>query len=75
MSRSTNGCGSRWRGRLLRAAPDLPPWIDHAELAHAQEQGYLVLRKPVSPVELHAVLAQWLGPQKNQSKQPSALYQ
>jgi len=34
-----------------------------------------VLRKPVSPVELQAVLAQWLGQQKNQSKQPSALYQ
>jgi hypothetical protein len=44
-------------------------------LQDAEDEGYLVLRKPVSPVELHAVLAQWLGPQKNQSKQPSALDQ
>ena len=48
---------------------------DSPALRQAEEEGYLVLRKPVSPVELHAVLAQWLGQQKNQSKQPSARYQ
>ena len=44
-------------------------------LQDAEDEGYLVLRKPVNPVELQAVLAQWLGPQKNRSKQASALYQ
>lgn len=30
-------------------------------LQDAEDEGYLVLRKPVNPAELHAVLAQWLG--------------
>ncbi len=36
--------------------------LDSAELAHAQEQGYLVLRKPVETAELQAVLGCWLPP-------------
>lgn len=35
--------------------------LDSAELALAEEQGYLVLRKPVEPVELQAVLGHWLS--------------
>ena len=57
------------RGAMVSGEHNAPALQD------AEDEGYLVLRKPVSPVELHAVLAQWLGPQKNQSKQPSALYQ
>ncbi|NCT88951.1 hybrid sensor histidine kinase/response regulator [Stenotrophomonas acidaminiphila] len=34
--------------------------LDSAELADAQEQGYLVLRKPVETAELQAVLGYWL---------------
>ncbi len=36
--------------------------LDSGELAHAQEQGYLVLRKPVETAELQAVLGCWLPP-------------
>src|SRR3989344_2084461 len=57
------------RGAMVSGEHNAPALQD------AEDEGYLVLRKPVSPVELHAVLAQWLGQQKNQSKQPSALYQ
>lgn len=34
--------------------------LDSPELAEAEEQGYLVLRKPVEPTELQAVLGHWL---------------
>lgn len=34
--------------------------LDSPELVEAEEQGYLLLRKPVEPEELHVVLAQWL---------------
>ncbi len=34
--------------------------LDSPELAKAEEQGYLVLRKPVEPAELQAVLGHWL---------------
>lgn len=36
--------------------------LDAKELAEAEEQGYLVLRKPVEPAELQAVLERWLAP-------------
>lgn len=36
--------------------------LDSPELADAAEQGYLVLRKPVEPETLQAVLGQWLTP-------------
>lgn len=36
--------------------------LDSPELADAEEQGYLVLRKPVEPDALQAVLGQWLSP-------------
>jgi len=32
-----------------------------AELTRAEEDGYLVLRKPLDPTTLHGVLAQWLA--------------
>jgi len=32
-----------------------------AALAQAEEEGYLVFRKPLAPAELHAVLARWFG--------------
>jgi DNA-binding NtrC family response regulator len=35
--------------------------LDSAELAVAEEQGYLVLRKPVEPTDLQAVLGHWLS--------------
>ena len=35
---------------------------DSPELLAAEEQGYLVLRKPVEPLELQAVLGHWLAP-------------
>lgn len=35
--------------------------LDSPELAEAEEQGYLVLRKPVEPEALEAVLDQWLS--------------
>jgi hypothetical protein len=38
---------------------------DSPELQTAQDEGYLVLRKPVDVDELHAVLSQWLRPEKN----------
>ena len=34
---------------------------DSPELLAAEEQGYLVLRKPVEPLELQAVLGHWLA--------------
>ncbi len=39
-------------------------------LQEAEDEGYLVLRKPVNPVELHAVLAQWLAQNKINQKSP-----
>ena len=37
--------------------------LHSAELARAEEEGYLVLRKPLDPVALHTLLAHWLdGP-------------
>ncbi|MBV7541075.1 ATP-binding protein [Acidovorax sp. sic0104] len=42
-------------------------------LREAEDEGYLVLRKPVNPAELHAVLARWLERSENRQKQPSAL--
>ena len=42
-------------------------------LREAEDEGYLVLRKPVNPAELHAVLAQWLARSDNPQEQPSAL--
>lgn len=35
--------------------------LDSTELAVAEEQGYLVLRKPVDPLALQAVLGHWLN--------------
>ena len=35
--------------------------FDAPALRDAEDEGYLVLRKPVNPAELHAVLAQWLA--------------
>lgn len=35
--------------------------LDAPELAAAQEQGYLVLRKPLEPQKLQAVLSHWLA--------------
>lgn len=35
--------------------------LDSPELAKAEEQGYLVLRKPVEPAALQAVLGHWLA--------------
>lgn len=32
------------------------------ELLRAEQEGYLVLRKPLQPDELHAVLSRWLSP-------------
>ena len=33
---------------------------DSPALRQAEEEGYLVLRKPVAPEQLHALLRQWL---------------
>ncbi|MFY3384459.1 ATP-binding protein [Paracidovorax sp. MALMAid1276] len=41
------------RGAMVSGEFDAPA------LQEAEEEGYLVLRKPVDPTELHAVLAQW----------------
>lgn len=38
--------------------------LDSPELAAAEEQGYLVLRKPVEPAALQAVLGHWLSPSR-----------
>jgi hypothetical protein len=35
--------------------------FDSPELLRAEQEGYLVLRKPLQPDELHAVLSRWLG--------------
>lgn len=50
---------------LLERLPDasgamISGELDSPELAEAEEQGYLVLRKPVEPTELQAVLGHWL---------------
>ena len=50
---------------LLERLPDasgamISGELDSPELAEAEEQGYLVLRKPVDPTELQAVLDHWL---------------
>lgn len=47
-------CGHA-RGAMLSAEPDAP------QLRQAQEDGYLVLPKPVCPDLLHALLARWLN--------------
>ena len=52
---------------LLERCPDargamVSGEYDSPELQTAQDEGYLVLRKPVDVDELHAVLSQWLGP-------------
>lgn len=52
---------------LLERLPDasgamISGELDSPELAEAEEQGYLVLRKPVEPTELQAVLGHWLLP-------------
>ncbi|MFN3437281.1 MAG: ATP-binding protein [Acidovorax sp.] len=46
------------RGAMVSGEYDSP------ELQTAQDEGYLVLRKPVDVDELHAVLSQWLRGQK-----------
>ncbi|NTV94358.1 MAG: hybrid sensor histidine kinase/response regulator [Thiobacillus sp.] len=51
---------------LLERLPDasgamISGELDSPELAEAEEQGYLVLRKPVEPTELQAVLGNWLS--------------
>ena len=40
--------------------------FDAPALRDAEDEGYLVLRKPVNPAELHAVLVQWLAHGKSQ---------
>ena len=35
-----------------------------AELQNAENEGYLVLRKPLEPAQLHAVLSTWLHPRQ-----------
>jgi signal transduction histidine kinase/ActR/RegA family two-component response regulator len=47
------------RGAMVSGEYDSP------ELQAALDEGYLVLRKPVDVDELHAVLSQWLRPEKN----------
>ncbi|MFN4117643.1 ATP-binding protein [Acidovorax sp.] len=44
-------------------------------LQDAEDEGYLVLRKPVDPAELHAVLAQWLSQVEHAQKVAIALSQ
>ncbi|MDD2177835.1 ATP-binding protein [Acidovorax sp. D2M1] len=55
------------RGAMVSGEFDAPALQD------AEDEGYLVLRKPVNPAELHAVLAQWLAHDGSKQKQPSAL--
>lgn len=52
--------------RLLERLPEasgamISGELDSAELVAAEEQGYLVLRKPVEPTDLQAVLGHWLS--------------
>lgn len=35
--------------------------LHSSELAAAEDEGYLVLRKPLEPASLHTILAHWLG--------------
>ena len=48
------------RGAMVSGEFDAPALRD------AEDEGYLVLRKPVNPAELHAVLVQWLAHGKSQ---------
>lgn len=41
------------------------------ELQEAEAEGYLVLRKPMDPAELHALLSAWLQPQREAFVSPS----
>lgn len=41
------------------------------ELQEAEAEGYLVLRKPMDPAELHALLSAWLTAQREASVSPS----
>jgi hypothetical protein len=45
------------RGAMVSGEFDAPA------LREAEDEGYLVLRKPVDPAELHTVLARWLRPE------------
>ena len=51
------------RGAMVSGEFDAPALRD------AEDEGYLVLRKPVNPAELHAVLAQWLAPSNRRQDQ------
>lgn len=42
--------------------------FDSPALLQAEREGYLVLRKPVEPAQLHAVLYQWLQPWERQPR-------
>ncbi|TXH39842.1 MAG: hybrid sensor histidine kinase/response regulator [Burkholderiaceae bacterium] len=55
------------RGAMVSGEFDAP------ELQQAEAEGYLVLRKPVDAPVLHALLAQWLGPQDFKPNQPQTL--
>lgn len=50
LDRLPGACGAMISGEL-----------DSPELAEAEEQGYLVLRKPVEPLALQSVLGHWLA--------------
>ena len=52
LARCPEACGAMVSGEF-----------DSAALAKAEAEGYLVLRKPVEPAQLHALLARWLQPQ------------
>lgn len=54
------------RGAMVSGEFDAPALRD------AEDEGYLVLRKPVNPTELHAVLAQWLGQREYPQNPPPA---
>ena len=43
-----------------------------AELQNAENEGYLVLRKPLEPAQLHAVLSTWLHPHQAMPSAPAS---
>lgn len=57
------------RGAMVSGEFDAPALRD------AEDEGYLVLRKPVNPAELHAVLVQWLAHGKSQREQHPVPFQ